>query len=88
MKAGPAAFDEVTAGDVILADVEGQSLAGAHRRPLEYPLQTELLGLRPDINSVVRVHPPHAIAPVPQDSGYTRSRRSGPVHGGHPALHA
>ncbi len=62
MKAGPFGFDEVTDEDVVLVDFEGNILAGNHRVPLEYPLHTEILRARPDLNSVVHAHPPYSIA--------------------------
>lgn len=62
LKAGPLGFDEVTANDVVLVGFDGGVLAGRHRAPLEYPLHTEILRRRADVNSVVHVHPPHSIA--------------------------
>jgi ribulose-5-phosphate 4-epimerase/fuculose-1-phosphate aldolase len=62
IKAGPLGFDEVTAEDVVLVDFDGNVLGGHHRVPLEYPLHTEILRLRADVNSVVHVHPPYSIA--------------------------
>jgi ribulose-5-phosphate 4-epimerase/fuculose-1-phosphate aldolase len=62
IKAGPLAFDEVTTRDVVLVDFDGNVLSGQHRAPLEYPLHTEILRLRADVNSVVHAHPPYSIA--------------------------
>jgi ribulose-5-phosphate 4-epimerase/fuculose-1-phosphate aldolase len=62
IKAGPLGFDEATAEDVVLVDFDGNVLSGHHRVPLEYPLHTEILRLRADVNSVVHVHPPYSIA--------------------------
>lgn len=62
IKASPAGFDEVESADVMLVSLDGEAIVGARRVPLEYPLHTEILRARPDVNSVVHVHPPHAIA--------------------------
>jgi ribulose-5-phosphate 4-epimerase/fuculose-1-phosphate aldolase len=62
IKAGPLGFGEVGADDVVLIDFDGNVLAGKHRVPLEYPLHTEVLRLRGDVNSVVHAHPPYSIA--------------------------
>lgn len=62
IKAGPLGFDEISEDDVVLIDFDGNVLAGTHAVPLEYPLHTEILRARPEINSVVHAHPPYAIA--------------------------
>jgi ribulose-5-phosphate 4-epimerase/fuculose-1-phosphate aldolase len=62
VKAGPLGFDEVSVDDVVLIDFDGNVLSGRHRVPLEYPLHTEVLRRRSDVNSVVHVHPPCSIA--------------------------
>jgi ribulose-5-phosphate 4-epimerase/fuculose-1-phosphate aldolase len=62
IKAGPLGFDEVGADDVALIDFDGNVVAGRHRVPLEYPLHTEILRRRTDVNSVVHAHPPYSIA--------------------------
>jgi ribulose-5-phosphate 4-epimerase/fuculose-1-phosphate aldolase len=63
IKAGPRGFDEVSEADVILIDLGGRRLSGRiDSVPHEYPLHTEVLSARADADSVVHVHPPHAIA--------------------------
>lgn len=63
LKAGPRGFDEVSGEDVILIDFDGRRVSGPiDVVPFEYPLHTEILRARPDVHSVVHVHPPHAIA--------------------------
>jgi ribulose-5-phosphate 4-epimerase/fuculose-1-phosphate aldolase len=61
LKAGPRGFDEVSGQDAILIDAEGSLLRGSHAVPREYPIHTEILSARNDINSVVHSHPPYAI---------------------------
>lgn len=62
MKASGLGFEEVTERDVLLIDEHGAVLEGEGPAHREYPIHTELLRERPDANSVVHVHPPHAIA--------------------------
>jgi L-ribulose-5-phosphate 4-epimerase len=62
MKAAGFGFDEITAAQVILVSWEGEVLEGAERRHLEYPIHTELMRARPDVQSVVHTHAPWAVA--------------------------
>jgi ribulose-5-phosphate 4-epimerase/fuculose-1-phosphate aldolase len=62
MKASGLGFEEVTASDVLLVADDGRILVGDRPRHSEYPIHTELLRARQDANSVVHVHPRHAIA--------------------------
>jgi ribulose-5-phosphate 4-epimerase/fuculose-1-phosphate aldolase len=62
LKAGGRGFDEVSEEDIILIDSEGRRLAGSLPAPFEYPLHTEILRARGDVDSVVHCHPPCAIA--------------------------
>lgn len=62
LKAGGRGFDEVSENDVILIDSAGRPLAGSFSPPFEYPLHTEILRARGDVDSVVHCHPPCAIA--------------------------
>jgi ribulose-5-phosphate 4-epimerase/fuculose-1-phosphate aldolase len=62
MKASGLGFEEVAERDVLLVAEDGSVLAGEGPRHSEYPIHTELLRARPDANSVVHVHPRHAIA--------------------------
>lgn len=62
MKASGLGFEEVTERDVLLVDPEGRVLEGEGPRHSEYPIHTEILRARPELGSVVHVHPPHAIA--------------------------
>jgi len=62
MKAAGLGFDEMRAEHVILVSWEGEVLEGDGRRPLEYPIHTELMRARPDVQSVVHTHAPWAVA--------------------------
>jgi L-fuculose-phosphate aldolase len=62
MKAAGFGFDELTAAHVILVSWEGEVLEGAGRRHLEYPIHTELMRSRPDVQSVVHTHAPWSVA--------------------------
>ena len=62
MKASGLGFEEVTEEDVLLVADDGSVLAGEGPRHSEFPIHTEVLRARPDANSVVHVHPRHAIA--------------------------
>jgi L-ribulose-5-phosphate 4-epimerase len=55
-------FDEVTEDDVILLSWDGEILEGSAGRHVEYPIHTELMARRSDVNSVVHTHPVYSIA--------------------------
>jgi L-fuculose-phosphate aldolase len=62
----------LTPDDICLVDLEGNQLAGRKRRSSEVLLHLEIMRARPDVESVVHCHPPHATAfaitrePIPQ----------------------
>src|SRR5256886_6548838 len=62
MKATGWGFEEISPDRVQLLGWEGQILAGEGRRHVEYPIHTEIIRARQDVNSVVHVHAPHAVA--------------------------
>jgi L-fuculose-phosphate aldolase len=62
LKGAHLGFDEVTEDDVILLSWDGEILTGSARRHLEYPIHTELMARRDDVNAVVHTHPLHSIA--------------------------
>lgn len=58
---------EIDPGDVQLVSltgevVEGAEVDGGGDRHLEYPIHTEIYRERPDVNGVVHIHPPYAVA--------------------------
>jgi L-fuculose-phosphate aldolase len=58
--------------DICLVDLEGKQLAGNKKRSSEVLLHIAIMKARPDVQSVVHCHPPHATAfavarePIPQ----------------------
>jgi L-fuculose-phosphate aldolase len=62
MKAGGYGFDELTAEQVILVSWDGDVLEGDLARHTEYPIHTELMRARPDVNAVVHTHAPWSVA--------------------------
>jgi L-fuculose-phosphate aldolase len=62
MKPAGLGFDEIRAADVILVSWDGDVLEGDGRRHLEYPIHTELMRARPDVQSVVHTHAPWSVA--------------------------
>jgi ribulose-5-phosphate 4-epimerase/fuculose-1-phosphate aldolase len=51
-----------TAADMLLVDLDGQVVDGAHPVPSEVFIHTEILRARPDVQSVVHTHQPMAVA--------------------------
>ncbi|MEU6138815.1 class II aldolase/adducin family protein [Streptomyces sp. NPDC047081] len=85
LKSGGRGFDEVSYEDIALIDFDGTLLEGSGPPPREYPLHTEVLRARPDIDSVVHCHPPYATAlPATGQPLYAFSNGAGPFAGGVP----
>ena len=57
MKASGKGLWEVTADDVIVIDFDGKVIDGHKRCHIEYPIHTEILRLRNDLNCVIHTHP-------------------------------
>jgi ribulose-5-phosphate 4-epimerase/fuculose-1-phosphate aldolase len=62
MKASGWSFDEVTSDRVALVSPDGEVLGGNGPRHIEYPIHTEVMLARPDVNSVVHTHAPAAVS--------------------------
>jgi ribulose-5-phosphate 4-epimerase/fuculose-1-phosphate aldolase len=62
MKASTYGFEEITERQVVLVDRDGEVLAGEGRRHAEYPIHTEVMAARADVNSVVHTHASDAVA--------------------------
>lgn len=62
MKPSSFGFDEITPDHVILVSWDGELLEGEHRRHTEYPIHTELMRARQDVNCVVHTHAPWSVA--------------------------
>ena len=58
MKASGWGFDEITAERVALVTLEGEVADGAGPRHIEYPIHTEIMAARPEVNCVVHTHAP------------------------------
>ena len=62
----------MTPADLCIVDMEGNQVAGKRKRSSEILLHLTIMKERPDVNSVVHCHPPHATAfavarePIPQ----------------------
>ncbi len=62
MKAHHYGFEEIERENVLLISFDGEILEGTGRRHGEYPIHTEIMRARPDVNCVVHTHPFHAVA--------------------------
>jgi L-ribulose-5-phosphate 4-epimerase len=62
MKASTYGFEEITADHVILVSFDGDVLDGERPRHSEWPIHTEIMRARADVDGVVHSHPPHSIA--------------------------
>jgi L-ribulose-5-phosphate 4-epimerase len=62
MKSSGFGFEEMTPDRIVLVDAEGAVLAGEQRRHAEYPIHTEVMAARPDVNCVVHTHSASAVA--------------------------
>jgi ribulose-5-phosphate 4-epimerase/fuculose-1-phosphate aldolase len=62
LKGSDLGFDEVAVDSVVLLSWDGEILEGDAGRHLEYPIHTEIMRRRPDVNAVVHTHPLYSIA--------------------------
>lgn len=62
MKRNGIGLEEVTPGDVLTIDLDGNRVAGDGKIHLEAALHTEVYRARPDVRSVVHTHPKFATA--------------------------
>jgi len=62
MKAATYGFEEIGPDQVLLVSWDGEVLEGDGRRHIEYPIHTELMRARPDVNCVVHTHAPWSVA--------------------------
>jgi L-ribulose-5-phosphate 4-epimerase len=62
MKRSGIGFEEVGPDDALLVDPAGNVVEGSGRRHIEYPIHTEIMNARADVNSVVHTHARHAVA--------------------------
>ena len=62
MKASTWGFEEIGPQHVLLVSWDGEVLEGDGRRHIEYPIHTELMRARPDVQAVVHTHAPWSVA--------------------------
>jgi L-fuculose-phosphate aldolase len=62
MKASTYGFEEIGPEQVLLVSWDGEVLEGTGRRHIEFPIHTELMRARADVNCVVHTHAPWAVA--------------------------
>lgn len=62
MKAHSIGLDEITMGNILTIDLEGNVVAGTARRHSEVYIHSEILKTRPDVNCVIHTHPPYSVA--------------------------
>jgi L-fuculose-phosphate aldolase len=62
MKASGWGFEEIDASRIVLVSHDGEVLAGAGRRHIEYPIHTEVMRQLSDVGAVVHSHAAAAVA--------------------------
>jgi L-fuculose-phosphate aldolase len=62
MKPHSVGLDEITMENILTIDLDGNVVAGAARRHSEVYIHSEIFKARPDVQSVIHTHPPHAVA--------------------------
>jgi len=61
MKAAAMGFEEMTPENIVTIDIEGEKVAGDHKRHNEVYIHTEIMRARPEIRSVVHTHAPYSV---------------------------
>ncbi len=62
MKPHSLGLDEITPGNILTIDLEGNVVAGTARRHSEVYIHSEIYKVRPDVNCVIHTHPTYSIA--------------------------
>jgi L-fuculose-phosphate aldolase len=62
MKPHSIGLDEISVGNILTIDLEGNVVAGSARRHSEVFIHSEILKARPDVNCVIHTHSPYAVA--------------------------
>jgi L-fuculose-phosphate aldolase len=62
MKAHSLGLDEITVGNMLTIDLDGNVVAGTARRHSEVFIHSEIFKARPDVNCVIHTHPTYSIA--------------------------
>jgi L-fuculose-phosphate aldolase len=61
MKAGGMGLEEMTPENIVTINIEGEKVAGTHQRHNEVFIHTEIMRVRPEIQSVVHTHAPFSV---------------------------
>lgn len=61
MKAGGMGLEEMTPENIVTINIEGEKVAGTHQRHNEVFIHSEIMRVRPDIQSVVHTHAPFSV---------------------------
>ena len=61
MKAGGMGLEEMTPDNIVTINIEGEKVAGTHQRHNEVFIHSEIMRVRPEIQSVVHTHAPHSV---------------------------
>jgi L-ribulose-5-phosphate 4-epimerase len=61
MKAGGMGLEEMTPDNIVTINIEGEKVAGTHQRHNEVFIHSEIMRIRPEIQSVVHTHAPHSV---------------------------
>lgn len=62
MKPHSFGFDEITAENIVICNLEGEKVAGGGRKHSEVYIHSEIFKARPDVMSVIHTHPTYAVA--------------------------
>jgi len=61
MKAGGMGLEEMTRENIVTINIEGEKTSGTHHRHNEVFIHSEIMRLRPEIQSVVHTHAPYSV---------------------------
>ena len=62
MKPHSFGFDEITRDNIVTCNLAGEKVGGGGRKHSEVFIHSEIYKVRPDVMSVIHVHPTHAVA--------------------------
>jgi ribulose-5-phosphate 4-epimerase/fuculose-1-phosphate aldolase len=62
MKPHSFGFEEITAENIVLCNLDGEKISGGGRKHSEVYIHSEIFKARPDVMSVIHAHPTHAVA--------------------------
>jgi ribulose-5-phosphate 4-epimerase/fuculose-1-phosphate aldolase len=62
MKPHSFGFEEITPGNIVLCNLEGEKICGGGRKHSEVYIHSEIFKARPDVMSVIHAHPTYAVA--------------------------